>query len=83
MSLIYLVRHGQASFGAEDYDRLSELGQRQSRWLGEYFAERGLRFSRVLTGTLARQRDTATAILAAMDQAIEPIVHPGFDEYPA
>jgi len=83
MSLIYLVRHGQASFGAEDYDRLSELGQRQSRWLGEYFAERGLRFSRVLTGTLVRQRDTASAILSAMGETIEPIVHPGFDEYHA
>src|SRR5690606_16422752 len=83
MSLIYLVRHGQASFGSEDYDRLSELGQRQSRWLGEYFAERGLRFSRVFCGTLARQRDTAGAILSAMGQAIEPTVHPGFDEYHA
>lgn len=83
MSLIYLVRHGQASFGTDDYDRLSELGQRQSRWLGEYFAERGLSFSRVLCGTLARQRDTATGILSAMAETIEPIVHPGFDEYHA
>lgn len=83
MSLIYLVRHGQASFGTEDYDRLSELGRQQSRWLGEYFAERGLAFSRVLCGTLARQRDTATGILSAMGETIEPIVHPGFDEYHA
>jgi broad specificity phosphatase PhoE len=83
MSLIYLVRHGQASFGAEDYDRLSELGRRQSHWLGEYFAERGIRFARVLCGTLARQRDTATAILSAMGETIEPLVHPGFDEYHA
>ena len=86
MSLIYFVRHGQASFGSEDYDRLSELGQRQSHWLGEYFAERGLRFARVFSGTLARQRDTASTILAAMGSTgedLEPIVHPGFDEYHA
>ncbi len=86
MSLIYLVRHGQASFGTEDYDRLSELGQRQSRWLGEYFGERGLRFSRVLCGTLVRQRDTVAGILAGMgaaDDAVEPIIHPGLDEYHA
>jgi broad specificity phosphatase PhoE len=38
MGNLYLVRHGQASFGAADYDQLSELGQRQSVRLGEYFA---------------------------------------------
>src|SRR5574338_357101 len=64
MSLVYLVRHAQASFGAKDYDRLSELGRQQARWLGGYFAERGLRFARVLSGTLARQQDTARELLA-------------------
>ena len=48
MSLVYLVRHAQASFGARDYDRLSELGRQQARWLGDYFAGRGLRFARVM-----------------------------------
>ena len=38
MAELYLVRHGQASFGAADYDRLSERGEQQSVWLGEYFA---------------------------------------------
>ena len=36
-----LVRHGQASFGAANYDQLSDLGMQQSRWLGEYFAAIG------------------------------------------
>ena len=49
MSLVYLVRHAQASFGARDYDRLSELGRQQARWLGDYFAGRGLRFARQIT----------------------------------
>lgn len=86
MSLIYLVRHAQASFGTDDYDRLSELGHRQAQWLGEYFAERNLRFERVLTGTLRRQRETAANILEQMGAAgagVEPIIHPGLDEYHA
>ena len=44
MGTLYLVRHGQASFGAADYDQLSELGRRQSVRLGEYFANKGLTF---------------------------------------
>ncbi|WP_137896486.1 phosphoglycerate mutase family protein, partial [Ramlibacter sp. 2FC] len=58
MGTLYLVRHGQASFGADDYDQLSELGQRQSLRLGEYFRSRGLVFDAVLTGTLRRQVQT-------------------------
>ena len=42
MAELVLIRHGQASFGADDYDKLSDMGWRQSRWLGEYFAERGV-----------------------------------------
>jgi len=40
MGTLYLVRHGQASFGAADYDNLSELGHKQSARLGEYWRER-------------------------------------------
>lgn len=82
MSLVYLVRHAQASFGARDYDRLSELGRQQARWLGGYFAERGLRFARVLSGTLARQQDTAREVLAAMGADPGALaIHAGLDEY--
>lgn len=84
MAIVYLVRHAQASFGAENYDRLSELGRQQSRWLGEHFAARGLAFSRVLAGTLVRQRDTAREMLGAMGADPGAIVtHPGLDEYQA
>ena len=38
MPEFFLVRHGQASFGADNYDKLSALGHRQARWLGGYFA---------------------------------------------
>ncbi len=83
MPLILLVRHAQASFGTDDYDRLSELGRQQSRWLGEYFAARRLQFSRICVGTLVRQQDTARELLATMPHDASGIVtHPGLDEYP-
>ena len=44
MGTLYLVRHGQASFGADDYDQLSDLGHKQSVRLGEYFAQKGIHF---------------------------------------
>ena len=67
MGYIYLVRHGQASFGTDDYDRLSPLGQQQSRRLGEYFKSRGLSFEAALTGTLKRQQQTLAGICAGME----------------
>jgi broad specificity phosphatase PhoE len=81
VATLYLVRHGQASFAAENYDRLSALGRQQSVWLGEYFAERGIAFSRVVCGTLERQRQTARAILETMGSALAAEEHPGWNEY--
>ncbi len=82
MSIVYLVRHAQASFGADHYDRLSGLGRQQARWLGEYFAGRELRFARVMAGTLIRQQDTAREVLSALgDAAGELVTHGGLDEY--
>ncbi len=68
MSQLFLVRHGQASFGAANYDQLSALGYQQSAWLGEHFAELGIQFSRIVTGTLARQQQTAASILETSGQ---------------
>ena len=62
MGTLYLVRHGQASFGAEDYDCLSELGERQCRQLGSWFAEREVRFAAALVGSLRRQTQSLDAI---------------------
>ena len=81
MALVFLVRHGQASFGSADYDRLSDRGRQQSRWLGEYFHARGIRFCRVVTGSLKRQRDTAREILASMEAGPEIVEHAGLNEY--
>lgn len=81
MALIFLVRHGQASFGSADYDRLSDLGRQQSRWLGEYFAGRNLKFTRVVAGTLRRQRETAFELLGTMNAGVPIDTHAGLDEY--
>ena len=62
MATLYLVRHGQASFGAENYDQLSSLGQQQSLKLGQYFKAQGRNFDAAFTGTLTRQRQTLTGI---------------------
>jgi len=65
MAVAYLVRHGQASFGAADYDVLSEAGRAQSALLGAELARRGVVPDRVVTGSMVRQRDTAELALAA------------------
>lgn len=62
MAELFLVRHGQASFGSDNYDRLSPLGQQQSRWLGEYWRARGYQFDAILAGGLVRHQQTAAAI---------------------
>lgn len=64
MGTLYLVRHGQASFGSGDYDRLSELGHLQGRLAGEDMAARGIRPDLVIHGGMRRQRETAEALVA-------------------
>jgi broad specificity phosphatase PhoE len=81
MGTLYLVRHGQASFGAADYDQLSELGARQCGQLGRYFADRGLRFEGTIRGTLKRHAQSFDAIAAAMGDVPAPIEWPGLNEY--
>ena len=66
MGAIHLVRHGQASFGSGDYDRLSETGHLQSRLAGEDMAARGLRPDVIIHGGLRRQRETAEGLLTGL-----------------
>jgi broad specificity phosphatase PhoE len=81
MAELYLVRHGQASYGSGDYDRLSDLGWRQSRWLGEYFAERGIGFDRIVRGTLRRHAETLVGIGEGLGAAPVFETDAGLDEY--
>ncbi|NBW49861.1 MAG: histidine phosphatase family protein [Betaproteobacteria bacterium] len=81
MGNLYLVRHGQASFGAADYDNLSALGHRQSVRLGEYFAGKGLRFEAVITGTLKRHAQTWAGIAQGAGLTHRALEWPGLNEY--
>jgi broad specificity phosphatase PhoE len=81
MGTLYLVRHGQASFGAEDYDVLSELGLRQAVRLGEYFAYKGITFDAAFTGTLRRQINTFEGICEGMGLQMAATALPGLNEY--
>jgi broad specificity phosphatase PhoE len=60
---IYLIRHGQASFGADDYDVLCPNGVRQAEVLGEHLAHLGITLHRCYSGELRRQRDTAAHVI--------------------
>jgi broad specificity phosphatase PhoE len=79
MPTVLLVRHGQASFGAADYDVLSDLGRRQAEIVAASLAERGYHPARLLSGTLRRQQETAAAFTALGAPRLE--VEPRWDEF--
>lgn len=69
MSVLYLVRHGQASFGAENYDQLSKLGERQMSLLGQYWLKFGILPDAVYSGSLSRQQRSAECVAEAFRSA--------------
>ncbi|MGM7778922.1 histidine phosphatase family protein [Arthrobacter sp. KNU-44] len=83
MSVLYLVRHGQASFGTEDYDRLSTRGKDQSQALGTYLQGAGTTPTRVISGSMKRQRQTAQRLIEAAGWDTTAVVDPGWDEFNA
>ncbi|WP_141732168.1 histidine phosphatase family protein [Oligoflexus tunisiensis] len=72
MGSLYLIRHAQASFGESDYDALSAIGQQQAVILGQMLAGSGLRFDRVLQGSMKRHKETARLCLTEMSGTPEP-----------
>ena len=66
MPALYLIRHGQASFDAEDYDQLSSLGERQAAHLGRAFAAAALLPNNIIIGGMKRHRQTAEHCLAGL-----------------
>ena len=81
MGHLYLVRHGQASLGADDYDQLSPLGAQQSQRLGEHWRTQGITFDAVITGALKRHAQTLAGIQQGMGTQHEALVWPGLNEY--
>ncbi|MFT7088555.1 MAG: broad specificity phosphatase PhoE [Glaciecola sp.] len=80
MAQMVIVRHAQASFGADDYDKLSDLGHQQALLLGDYFAARKQTFDLVVTGDMLRHKQTATGILGNSKQH-KLITDAGWDEF--
>jgi broad specificity phosphatase PhoE len=80
MGTLYLVRHGQASFGASNYDQLSALGGQQCQALGAYFAQRGVVFDAVLRGSLQRHVQSLQAF--AQGYCAQPLSLPAETEWP-
>lgn len=81
MSVLLLVRHGQASWGAADYDVLSPTGEEQSRILGAALAARGLVADVVVRGSMRRHRQTADAAVAAAGWTADVVEDTGWDEF--
>lgn len=81
MAAVYLIRHGQASFGEADYDVLSEVGRQQAVVLGAELARRRLDVHGVWSGTLRRQAATAAACLPAAGIDLPVRQDPRWDEY--
>ncbi len=84
MGSIYVVRHGQAAFGTDHYDRLTEVGFAQARLLGAHLGARGIHLDAIFTGTLQRQIQTVQGILeghAELGSAVPQERFAGLNEY--
>ena len=81
MSSILLVRHGQASFGADDYDVLSPTGHEQSRVLGAALAARGVTPDVVVAGRMRRHAETAAGVLGGAGWTADVTVDDGWNEF--
>jgi broad specificity phosphatase PhoE len=80
MASIYVIRHGQASFGAANYDKLSDLGCRQAEVLGHYLRDCNIHFDAVYSGDLQRQRKTAELAIASQPESVQHHIDPRFNE---
>jgi len=78
MGQILLVRHGQASWGAADYDVLSDLGEEQATAVGAALA--ALEPDVVVHGSMQRQRRTAELAAAAAGWSVTPLVDDRWNE---
>ena len=87
MTTLTMVRHAQASLFADDYDRLSPLGERQALALGQYWARSRTVFERVFSGPARRHRRTAELAAEVCRKAglawPEPVILQDLDEFPA
>lgn len=84
MTEIYLIRHGQASFGKRNYDVLSAVGEQQATALGQHLQRIGWQADVILAGDMQRQQHTATLACAELNGDVPQLqINPAFNEYDA
>jgi broad specificity phosphatase PhoE len=95
MGRVFLLRHGQASFGADDYDHLSDKGHVQCQRLGAHWQGLGLHFGAVLRGGLRRHAQSLASLQNSLQNGLTGApqattqgattseVHQGLNEYDA
>ena len=71
-----MFRHGQASFGQDNYDQLSPTGYRQARLVAEHLRDLGITFDAVYTGALARQKQTFQSMADVFTENDKPLPTP-------
>ena len=81
MSRILLVRHGQASWGAEDYDQLSSLGESQARTLGAALAAQGVTPAVLFSGAMKRHQQTALGVCEGAGWELPVTTDEGWNEF--
>jgi len=78
---LYLIRHGQASAGTTNYDRLSEKGIRQSKLLGDYKLQQQQLPEEIWSGSLQRQQQTAQHFMDSSGLALPVRTEMRLNEY--
>jgi len=81
MGAIYLIRHGQASFGSNDYDQLSPIGHEQGRVLGRALKARGVVPDLLISGSMKRHQETAINCLETLGCTLQMELHQGVNEF--
>jgi broad specificity phosphatase PhoE len=81
MSKFTLIRHGQASFGADNYDQLSDIGREQARAVGDYFFVQNTQFDLIVHGALSRQTETAQLMAKHMKHDAELVLDDRANEF--
>lgn len=81
MTTIYFIRHGQASFGAESYDKLSPNGELQAKLLGQYFEKILKEPPYVVSGSMQRHQQTTTIALDECFAEAKVITNPAWNEF--
>ncbi|MEO9324017.1 histidine phosphatase family protein [Nocardioides sp. C4-1] len=81
MGVVLLVRHGQASFGTDDYDVLSPTGWAQGRRLGRWLAGQGVVPTSLVRGDMRRHRETLEAAAETAGWSLEATVDADWDEF--